>query len=242
MSDGFDKEAEREKLREKFARDEEKRGHTQRMSELLLQGATMTNRHCDDCGDPIFRHDGREFCPTCQASEPDDAESTPGAIADTDGSPSQPASEGIESEGAPPTDATEPTAETPASAATERGSVGSDQNVAVPNPTDAAPATNPTDTAPATNPTDSEPQTGANTSRPAGSRGHYDERPQTSSGDRSAKRSATADSGTVADARESLTETLVRFAREAEMTDDPRRARDHLQAAREAAEALAALD
>jgi uncharacterized Zn finger protein (UPF0148 family) len=68
MSDGFDKEAEREKLREKLAEDEQKREHTQRMSELLLQGATMTNRHCDDCGDPIFRHDGQEFCPTCQAT------------------------------------------------------------------------------------------------------------------------------------------------------------------------------
>lgn len=67
MSDGFDKEAEREKLREKLADDDEKREHTQRMSELLLQGATMTNRHCDDCGDPIFRHDGQEFCPSCQA-------------------------------------------------------------------------------------------------------------------------------------------------------------------------------
>ncbi|ESS03779.1 MAG: Zn-finger containing protein, partial [uncultured archaeon A07HR67] len=69
MSDGFDKEAEREKLREKFAEDEKKREHTQRMSELLLQGATMTNRHCETCGDPIFRNDGQEFCPTCHATD-----------------------------------------------------------------------------------------------------------------------------------------------------------------------------
>ena len=69
MSDEFDKEAEREKLREKFAEDERKREHTQRLSELLLQGATMTNRHCETCGDPIFRHEGREFCPTCHATE-----------------------------------------------------------------------------------------------------------------------------------------------------------------------------
>jgi len=73
MSDGFDKEAEREKLREKFADDEEERAHTQRMSELLLQGATMTNRHCDDCGDPIFRKDGQEFCPTCHTVDAADA-------------------------------------------------------------------------------------------------------------------------------------------------------------------------
>jgi uncharacterized Zn finger protein (UPF0148 family) len=26
----------------------------------------MTNAHCQDCGDPIFRYDGQEFCPTCQ--------------------------------------------------------------------------------------------------------------------------------------------------------------------------------
>jgi uncharacterized Zn finger protein (UPF0148 family) len=63
---GFDKEAERERLREKYDRDQEEREATQRMSELLLKGATMTNSHCDACGDPIFRHDGRTFCPTCR--------------------------------------------------------------------------------------------------------------------------------------------------------------------------------
>jgi uncharacterized Zn finger protein (UPF0148 family) len=64
MSD-FDREAEREKLREQFERDKQKREQSERMSELLLKGATMTNKHCDTCGDPIFRHDGQEFCPTC---------------------------------------------------------------------------------------------------------------------------------------------------------------------------------
>ncbi|MFC6725176.1 Sjogren's syndrome/scleroderma autoantigen 1 family protein, partial [Halobium palmae] len=71
MSD-FDKEAEREKLREKYERDQEKRESTQRMSELLLKGATMTNRHCDACGDPIFRYQGQAFCPTCQNARVDD--------------------------------------------------------------------------------------------------------------------------------------------------------------------------
>lgn len=61
----FDKEAEKEKLRQQLAEEEQAREATQHMSELLLKGATMTNRHCDECGDPIFRHDGREFCPTC---------------------------------------------------------------------------------------------------------------------------------------------------------------------------------
>jgi uncharacterized Zn finger protein (UPF0148 family) len=70
---GFDEEAERERLREKYEQDQEKRASTQRMSELLLKGATMTNSHCDTCGDPIFRHDGQEFCPTCQASDGQEA-------------------------------------------------------------------------------------------------------------------------------------------------------------------------
>ncbi|PSQ12400.1 hypothetical protein BRC93_02180 [Halobacteriales archaeon QS_5_70_15] len=63
MSD-FDKEAEREKLREKFERDRQKREQSERMSELLLKGATMTNKH-HDCGSPIFRWEGEEFCPSC---------------------------------------------------------------------------------------------------------------------------------------------------------------------------------
>ena len=63
----FDKEAERKKLREKFAREEERRSRTSNMSELLLKGATMTNKH-HECGSPVFRWDGQEFCPTCQAA------------------------------------------------------------------------------------------------------------------------------------------------------------------------------
>ncbi|SIR53960.1 Sjogren's syndrome/scleroderma autoantigen 1 (Autoantigen p27) [Haladaptatus litoreus] len=69
MSD-FDKEAEREKLRQQYEAEKEERKATQRMSELLLQGATMTGKHCDTCGDPIFRQNGTEFCPTCQQQQP----------------------------------------------------------------------------------------------------------------------------------------------------------------------------
>jgi uncharacterized Zn finger protein (UPF0148 family) len=82
MSD-FDKEKEREKLREKYERDQEKREATEEMSELLLKGATMTNAHCSNCGDPIFRYDGQEFCATCQQpverEQPDEDEETDGA-------------------------------------------------------------------------------------------------------------------------------------------------------------------
>ena len=61
----FDKEAEREKLREQLEAEEEDREATQQMSELLLSGATMTGKHCNDCASPIFRRNGQEFCPTC---------------------------------------------------------------------------------------------------------------------------------------------------------------------------------
>ena len=61
----FDKEAEREKLREQLEAEQEDREATQRMSELLLGGATMTGRHCENCASPVFRQNGREFCPNC---------------------------------------------------------------------------------------------------------------------------------------------------------------------------------
>ncbi len=62
----FDKEKEREKLREQLAADEEARKDTQEMSELLLRGATMLNIHCNECASPIFRYEGEEFCPSCE--------------------------------------------------------------------------------------------------------------------------------------------------------------------------------
>ncbi len=75
MSD-FDKEAEREKLRKRFGEDSQDET-TERMSELLLRGATMTNMHCDNCGNPLFRKDGQEFCPNCNVvDERDGAEQT----------------------------------------------------------------------------------------------------------------------------------------------------------------------
>jgi uncharacterized Zn finger protein (UPF0148 family) len=103
---GFDKEAEREKLREKYGDDDEDRENTQRMSELLLQGATMTGKHCDNCGDPIFRHDGQEFCPTCQheAQQAREAQQAQRAAAD--------ANQSEETRQSATADATEP-AETP---------------------------------------------------------------------------------------------------------------------------------
>ena len=74
MSDEFDREAEREKLREKYERDQKKREASERMSELLLQGATMTNRHCPECQSPVFTYEGTAFCPTCQREVTDEGE------------------------------------------------------------------------------------------------------------------------------------------------------------------------
>jgi len=210
MSDGFDKEAEREKLREKFADDDEKREHTQRMSELLLQGATMTNRHCDDCGDPIFRHDGREFCPTCQATgsgegtrgNSQEAAQTP--IQGAGNAPRKVVQTGGSDESPPQGDDGDASA---SSAADQSVSPNASQNATDPNAA----------------------------SPPSNAEGSRDEPATTPPAE-------PAGSETIAAARASLTRTLTRFARAAEETDDPQRARDHLRAAREAAEALAALD
>lgn len=97
MSD-FDKEAERERLREKYGQESEEREATQRMSDLLLKGARMTNSHCGTCGDPLFEQNGTTFCPSChggpegvegrldepQEEEPETPESRP---ADTEHDP-----------------------------------------------------------------------------------------------------------------------------------------------------------
>jgi len=85
MSEDFDREAEKERLREKLADERESRKSTEHMSDLLLKGATMTNHHCDACGDPIFRYDGQEFCPTCgETVEGDDGASAGAEDAGTD--------------------------------------------------------------------------------------------------------------------------------------------------------------
>ena len=229
MSDGFDKEAEREKLREKLSDDEQEREHTQRMSELLLKGATMTNRHCNDCGDPIFRHDGREFCPSCgnevasaggaggEDAPAADGTATHGTATGSDAPPRVDAgADPNPSEGAVDAGATTPT-DTAGGGRAEADVPGADRGT-----TGAPEAPSSTRASPQSTPHPSEPQRPAE-SPPAPSR-------------------SGSDVEGVAAARASLTRTLNKFARAAEETDDPRRARDHLEAAREAAETLAALD
>ncbi len=241
MSDGFDKEAEREKLREKFAEDEKKREHTQRMSELLLQGATMTNRHCETCGDPIFRNDGQEFCPTCHAtddgyempangagdaSENGEADATTGSAAqnaaDTGSSADEPAGiDAVNTADAGQT-ADEPSGGGPTESGPARG-----------GPTESGPARG--------EPARSDPVRGDD-GREAPVDAATPRRETERSAGAAGRTTAAEQTGDLAEARGSLTRTVTRFARAAAETDDPRRAREHLQAAREAAEALSALE
>jgi uncharacterized Zn finger protein (UPF0148 family) len=197
MSD-FDKEAERERLREKYERDKKKRETTERMSELLLKGATMTDAHCENCGDPVFRYEGEEFCPTCQQLVTTDA--------DADADAGEPETGERESDaGEPDASGTEAASDGPASG---------DRDLAETDATGSAAGRRPTAGQPAT---------------PAASRS-----PGATTGDDQSD-------GALEEARASLTRALRFHASQAAETADPRRARDHLAAAREAAEALSAL-
>ncbi|WP_458185939.1 Sjogren's syndrome/scleroderma autoantigen 1 family protein [Haladaptatus sp. NG-WS-4] len=211
MSD-FDKEAEREKLRQQYEKDKEARKSTQRMSELLLQGATMTGKHCDTCGDPIFRHDGTEFCPTCQHGG--NAETTAESVSPEDSAEgTQPATE-IEVE--------QTEAETEAGGEADEHSQ-SDQPTRTSQPP--TPPRQPRRTPP---------------SQAGESRGRGQETSHTES--RPAERTRSDDAGDLSEARNALRRKLTRLAREAEETEDVGYARELLGATREAAEALAALE
>ena len=210
MSD-FDKEAEREKLRKKFADDEEKRAGTRRMSELLLKGATMTNKHCGRCSDPLFRYDGQTFCPSCQAD---------GAVQDEPQPQGDQAAEsgtGTISEAQPETGAESPQSESP------------------PVETESRTPPTPGDTEPTQSP---QPQREA--AQPQ--RGQPPQPPETASSVGDQQQKTRTQVGDLTDARQSLQRTVTRFAQAAEQTDDPRRARELLAAAREAAATLSELD
>jgi len=216
MSD-FDEEAERERLREQFEQDRKKREATEQMSELLLQGATMTDAHCETCGDPIFRYEGQEFCPTCQGSAGGSADDATAAADGTAAGDEPSANAPAEASSAPPAESrsgttaepSEPAGESPAGAATADAADGTQA---------AGPAE----------------KSSAGTQR--------DRHVDVPALDPGQQQPTARDAGDLEDARDSLVATLSSFARQAEATDDPRRARDALEAAREAAETLAALD
>ena len=222
MSD-FDKEAEREKLREKYGDESDERAATRQMSELLLKGATMTNKHCDTCGDPVFRYDGQEFCPTCQGQD-----GTYGGDRAT------------EAEAAGTETAAEPAATTTESGADDTGTdtTGGERPVEVDTPDRAAAS--------------SEPTTGGERAnadgRPASETGRRRESTtpaarERASPSRERRPAPVTDEGgdDLRAGQQSLERALARFARAAAESDDPRAAREHLAAAREAAEALSAL-
>ncbi|PSP73545.1 hypothetical protein BRC86_09015 [Halobacteriales archaeon QS_3_64_16] len=235
MSD-FDKEAEREKLREQFAADEEKREVTERMSNLLLQGATMTNTHCDTCSSPIFTYEGQAFCPTCQV-EVDDAGgegATAGAAkpevdpADADrpdstAGPEAGADSSTRIEVSDPGTSTDPQSSTPteSNASPEPSEPEPTRERRTPSPPESTEAS---DTAATPSPR-AEPDSTAEPDR-----GRTGGAADTSSGD-----------SDLTAAQASLSRTLTRLSEEAERSEDLSRTREHLLAAREAAEALAAL-
>jgi uncharacterized Zn finger protein (UPF0148 family) len=205
MSDDFDKEAEREKLREQFEREEQRREATQQMSELLLQGATMTNKHCDTCGDPVFRHEGHEFCANCQSPDGDAA-----------------AAGGADAQNAPQN-------------AGERAQQGGRQER--PSDADGGASEVPVEPEPRTTESRSEARADRTPTRETGDRGSGAADP-TPTGQRTPQSGGAANGEGAAAA---LQRSLEKFSRLAAETDDPREAKRHLEAAREAAEALSAL-
>lgn len=195
-SDEFDKEAEREKLRKKYADERKDREATQRMSDLLLQGATMTNKHCDTCGDPIFRYEGQEFCASCQAA---------GQVADAGGA-------------ADPEESPDPAETAPESEAAARAVADEERS----DPVDTG--SQPSEVR------DPEPEADSEEPAPATARKPVPETRPASAGD------------DLSGAREELGRTIATLARRAADAEDPRRAREFLEAADEAAETLATLN
>lgn len=220
MSD-FDEEAERERLREQYERDEQKREATERMSELLLKGATMTNVHCETCGDPIFRYEGQLFCPTCEEAVAEDGTKLDdGDESATDGDehtadPTNDSDSGQDERDERPSEG--PDRRTDTSGAERRQSQRADlperrERPEVPD-------------------RDRGPGEELRRPDPPARRDEFER-------DEEFDREAVNGSDDLAQAEASLQRSLVRFARAAERAEDPRRAREHLEAASEAADAL----
>ena len=241
MSDEFDREAEREKLREKYERDRAEREASERMSELLLQGATMTNRHCPECHSPVFSYEGTEFCPTCQREVTGEGESAGAA----DDAPGEETASGVgtngeagataDAEATPADDGTEP-AEQPEPEPTEgsraSGPRAEPESEPEPGPVDAE--TGPTDDV--REPRRRQPR---EETRPAPARERRPARvdPPARREKPTADR-AGADREGLGDAEAALVREITNLTRRAEETRDVGRKRDFFAAAREAAETL----
>lgn len=171
----------------------------------------MTNAHCGTCGDPIFRYEGQEFCPTCQevVTEDGDAEAQ---------APAEAGEETVDQPASPTEDGEQ--------AGTERQAEPDDGDADQPEPSD-LPETRERARVPDRDRRPAEPP---RRPEPPARREAADE-----------PAAETRPGGDLVEARESLRRSLTRFARRAEEVEDPRRAREHLEAAREAADALAAI-
>lgn len=212
MSD-FDREAEREKLREKYEADKEKREASERMSELLLQGATMTNQHCPECHSPVFRYDGQEFCPTCQTELTEDGQL-----------------QGTETEAQASTDAETGQAE---SAVSKADNSDGDDTSSEPAGQDAS-----ADGSPPTPASDRRP---ARVDPPARREGPADHEEPSGTGNRGPTERAPSQRGELRDAEDALLAEIGSLTRQATETRDVGRKRDLLAAAREAADTLEAI-
>lgn len=231
----FDKEAEREKLRKKYEQDKQDREATKRMSDLLLKGATMTNTHCGTCGDPLFEQNGTRFCPSCHGSpeavggtgtDPNDgradttsdsqrrSETEPTASNAVDGTQTQSSESERNSLAARP--------DSEGRIEREERQTSTDERESAVSPVT---QTDDTDESP------SEPKASGRKNASAHDRSTWDRQPSTDD----------IPGGDVENARELLIEAIERFARKGTETDDPRLAKEYLDAAREASEALAAL-
>jgi uncharacterized Zn finger protein (UPF0148 family) len=239
MSD-FDREAERRKLEEKFGEEEDDRERTQQLSELLLKGATMTDIHCPECGDPIFRHEGRQFCPSCQREVATDEsqQATAGQaaaqdpLADeggdaTDAAGTEPATDGHSVEVETPDADTE--SEQPENEATESSAPTE------PTPPTEAPASG---TQQPSEQTPSQPPTAQSQQPQSGQQGGSPPAQMPSSGGQAA---ASGSGSGLMPARQHLTRTVNRLAEQAAAEEDPGRKREFLATTREAAEALEAV-
>jgi len=248
MSDDFDREAEREKLREKYERDKAKREASERMSELLLQGATMTNRHCPECHSPVFSYEGTAFCPTCQREVTEDGELAGEAGAGAESGDAEP----TDDDGAATADARASTDDDAANGEAADADARADGKTAEASPSESG-------TAPETDAIGEpagaeEPTTGAGPSVDEERTGpHSDGRRQPSEETRPAptpeRRPARVDPPArreerddgrrgLDDAEAALVREITNLTRRAEETRDVGRKRDFFAAAREAAETL----
>jgi uncharacterized Zn finger protein (UPF0148 family) len=240
----FARVAVRERLREKYERDQQKRAATEQMSELLLQGATMTDRHCPECHSPVFRYDGQEFCPTCQREVTEEGElvgeesgQEPGAAADAAANGETAAAEPADDAGA------EADAGVEAAGTADESTGGADAGVAAGtepaddrrrDPTtearagDEQPARTGNEDAAETRPAPARDRRPARVNPPA--------RGERSTGDRGA-----VEGGDLGEAEASLVREITNLTRRAEETRDVGRKRDLFAAAREATETLRGL-